>query len=47
MKVDNVLATKITLDTVGAAKSLSAFRKGISSVTNAWKANESCIEQSS
>lgn len=40
MRVDNTLATKVTIDAVDAAKSVSAFRKGITSLTNAWKANE-------
>ncbi|WP_240041858.1 tape measure protein [Ligilactobacillus salivarius] len=40
MKVQNEMATKITVDTVQAAKSISAFRNGISALTNSWKANE-------
>ena len=34
------MATKITVDTVQAAKSISAFRNGITALTNSWKANE-------
>lgn len=34
------MATKITVDTVQAAKSVSAFRNGITALTNSWKANE-------
>ena len=40
MKVQNEMATKITVDTVQAAKSVSAFRNGITALTNSWKANE-------
>ena len=40
MKVKNEMATKITVDTVQAAKSISAFRNGITALTNSWKANE-------
>ena len=40
MKVKNEMATKITVDTVQAAKSVSAFRNGITALTNSWKANE-------
>ncbi|MET7026517.1 phage tail tape measure protein [Ligilactobacillus salivarius] len=40
MKVQNEMATKITVDTVQAAKSISAFRNGITALTNSWKANE-------
>ena len=40
MKVKNETATKITVDTVQAAKSISAFRNGITALTNSWKANE-------
>lgn len=34
------MVTKITVDTVQAAKSVSAFRNGITALTNSWKANE-------
>lgn len=40
MKVQNEMATKITVDTVQTAKSVSAFRNGITALTNPWKANE-------
>lgn len=40
MKVQNEMATKITVDTVQAAKSVSAFRNGTTALTNSWKANE-------
>ncbi|HJG15247.1 MAG TPA: phage tail tape measure protein [Ligilactobacillus salivarius] len=40
MKVQNEMATKITVQTVQAAQSISAFRNSISALTNSWKASE-------
>lgn len=40
MKVQNEMATKITVDTVQAAKSVSAFGNGITALTNSWKASK-------
>ena len=40
MKVQNEMATKITLDTIEAASSLKSFTSGISALTNGWKASE-------
>lgn len=40
MKVQNEMATKITLDTIEAANSLKSFTSGISALTNGWKASE-------
>ena len=40
MKVQNEMATKITVDTVQAAKSVSAFGSGITALTNSWKASK-------
>ena len=34
------MATKITVDTVQAAKSVSAFGNGITALTNSWKASK-------
>lgn len=39
-KIQNVMATSIKLDTVGAAESLKSFNTQIRAVTNAWKAAE-------
>ena len=40
MKVQNEMATKITVQTVQAAQSISAFRNSISALINSWKASE-------
>ncbi|MEE6662078.1 hypothetical protein PS422_08695, partial [Limosilactobacillus fermentum] len=37
-KVQNEMATRITVDTVQAANSMQAMRQAISANTNAWKA---------
>lgn len=39
-KIQNVMATSIKLDTVGAAESLKSFNTQIRAVTNAWQAAE-------
>ncbi|MCC4398222.1 tape measure protein [Limosilactobacillus reuteri] len=46
MKVENEMATRISVDTIAATKSLSAFRSSISAATNAWKANETALKDS-
>ena len=46
MKVENEMATRISVDTIAATKSLSAFRSSISAATNAWKANETALKNS-
>ncbi|KEQ20504.1 lytic transglycosylase [Limosilactobacillus reuteri] len=46
MKVENEMATRISIDTIAATKSLSAFRSSISAATNAWKANETALKNS-
>ncbi len=46
MKVENEMATRISVDTIAATKSLSAFRSSISATTNAWKANETALKNS-
>lgn len=40
------MATRISVDTIAATKSLSAFRSSISAATNAWKANETALKNS-
>lgn len=40
------MATRISVDTIAATKSLSAFRSSISAATNAWKANETALKSS-
>ncbi|WP_411377069.1 tape measure protein [Limosilactobacillus reuteri] len=40
------MATRISVDTIAATKSLSAFRSSISAATNAWKANETALKDS-
>lgn len=40
------MATRISVDTIAATKSLSAFRSSISATTNAWKANETALKNS-
>ncbi|MFR0533214.1 tape measure protein [Limosilactobacillus reuteri] len=46
LKVENEMATRISVDTIAATKSLSAFRSSISAATNAWKANETALKNS-
>lgn len=46
MKVQNEMATRITVNTVEAANSMRAFRQAISATTNAWKANEMAMKNS-
>ncbi|TGY58103.1 tape measure protein [Limosilactobacillus reuteri] len=46
LKVENEMATRISVDTIAATKSLSAFRSSISATTNAWKANETALKNS-
>nr|WP_080998023.1 tape measure protein [Limosilactobacillus reuteri] len=46
LKVENEMATRISIDTIAATKSLSAFRSSISAATNAWKANETALKNS-
>ncbi len=46
MKVENEMSTRISVDTIAATKSLSAFRSSISAATNAWKANETALKNS-
>lgn len=40
MRVDNEMATRIAIDTVGAASSLRALTNAVQSTTNAWKSQE-------
>lgn len=40
------MATRISVDTIAATNSLSAFRSSISAATNAWKANETALKNS-
>ena len=40
------MSTRISVDTIAATKSLSAFRSSISAATNAWKANETALKNS-
>lgn len=46
MKVENEMSTRISVNTIAATKSLSAFRSSISAATNAWKANETALKNS-
>ncbi|WP_323062184.1 tape measure protein [Limosilactobacillus reuteri] len=46
LKVENEMSTRISVDTIAATKSLSAFRSSISAATNAWKANETALKNS-
>ena len=46
LKVENEMSTRISVDTIAATKSLSAFRSSISAATNAWKANEVALKNS-
>lgn len=46
MKIQNEMATRITVDTVEAAQSMKAFRQAITANTQAWKANEIALKNS-
>ena len=43
-KVQNEMATRITIDTIEAANSMQALRQAISANTNSWKAMETSLK---
>lgn len=46
MKVQNEMATRISVDTISAVGSMSAFRNAITATTNAWKAQSIALKNS-
>ena len=46
MKVQDEIATRISVDTVSAVGSMSTFRNAITATTNAWKAQETALKNS-
>ena len=46
MKVQNEMSTRISVDSVAAIGSLSAFRNAISATSNAWRAQETALKNS-
>lgn len=46
MKVQSEMATRISVDTISAVGSMSAFRNAITATTNAWKAQEIALKNS-
>lgn len=46
MKVQDEMATRISVDTVSAVGSMSAFRNAITATANAWKAQETALKNS-
>lgn len=46
MKVQDEMSTRISVDTVSAVGSMSAFRNAITATANAWKAQETALKNS-
>ena len=46
LKVQNEMATRISVDTISAVGSMSAFRNAITATTNAWKAQSIALKNS-
>ena len=46
LKVQNEMATRISVDTIYAVGSMSAFRNAITATTNAWKAQSIALKNS-
>ena len=46
VKVQNEMATRITVNTIEAANSMKAFRQAIAATTKAWKVNETALKNS-
>ncbi|MCT3023729.1 hypothetical protein EFN12_03705 [Pediococcus pentosaceus] len=44
MRVQNEMATRIAIDTVGAANSLRGLQNAVSAATNAWRAQETALK---